>query len=1333
MPGAPTNLPPRFPCWCQAVYSWGGETKRDLGFIEGDLIECLNAGDGSWWMGRLRRDRRIVGLFPSNFVKVLDESFQPAPMTSRHASPLAPTNGNTSGPEKARSLFRKPFTAYEKAGSPKPVVNAKEVETRNGTLPEREKSKKLTPFSSMKTAQTPGTMHKNASTSPLKKDGFRVPSPPPRGGSQRQIAMASSPAETLRGVSPAPSIIHRAASPAPTYRVPSPAVPDMYRAASPAPTYRAASPAPLSLYRAASPAPSQYRPVSPAPHDTYRVPSPAPQTQYPAYSTVPSHEHQSYVRGPSPSPYGHYDQYSRAPSPAPYPTDIGSSPPPPAPPPHRTVYTQSRAPSPSPFFSSADNEPNGYHTPGRRSPIPPSPGGGSHMTPSPLRDAMNDVMSSLQDMSIVNQGPPAVKPGTPPNVWSPEAFDLIHSRSAPLVLRPQSALGLVSQRQITSRHGESDQDSGPSLPSSRDGPPQSEGFAQRMEHRLRHTQSSSLGRTDELFLPATVVDQPPAPPPKGSQYQSRPVTASSQGSSEHNSRFGQQRPKTLSNRKSAYELGREALSRTFTTKTSATSSSSGAQSTTTNGTTSTQTTQHSLMSGYSAGGFSATSAGSLSRRKWGLGGSIKHMRSRSTINAPLTGTTIVSSSRGGVAESRPQSPISGFSYHSSHASQPLATPVADWSTNPMEAAGILGGFSAPKPKKSGFFKKMIDSAKTGAANARSTISSASNSRPGSRSGSPTKISMLPTGVTGITGGIAGPSTSTSARDMGLGGGSDWMQVRRDINRSNSLSRNEKDERAERCEMLEIPVLNPIDELHEQAEGDEGLDGLPITEPTDFGSTPNLALVDKSVRFISNLPSMITAAGLAQGFICRPYRSDVQRLRAIFTWVAERIAWEEDFEGEVDTRRVIQTKRGCSEEIAVLVKDMCAAVGLHAEIVRGYLKAPGEILDFESMAHTNHWWNAVIADGEWRIMDCSLAGPTNPKRASYSSVGSQVADTWWFLARPMEICYTHVPLLPEQQHISPAVPHEVLMALPCACPPFFKNHIEMIDFETSLCHLESLEMAHIRFTVPEEVECVAEVEARAFAQDADGDLFESGDTVRKGALAQPEWVGGRKRYTVKAVLPGDEGQGVLKIYAGTKGLMHSIKDNPHPLAFALPLTHTGQNPPYEFLLRHPTPHAQRHDLYVAQPQCERLAMNNTFVFNVRQHPSSLSRFSPDTWGSNAGSAQCASPNPNSRPASAMSMISNTASVSHSGSNCSTDSNGLPLSAQQQKPAKLAIQAPSGKIIRLTRKNDHGKTGEEAGLASVWETVIKIGERGSWRGLVLADRTARWCVFSEWSCD
>src|ERR1700761_3112919 len=136
--GVPPEMPPKFPCWCRATYSWGGETKKDLGFIEGDLIEALNAGDGLWWMGRLRRDPRAVGLFPSNFVKVLEESIQPTP-NSRNASPLTQSQKQRSSPVK-NAMFRKPFQAYEDSKR----SSLDNVKDREGT-PESEKKNKFKP------------------------------------------------------------------------------------------------------------------------------------------------------------------------------------------------------------------------------------------------------------------------------------------------------------------------------------------------------------------------------------------------------------------------------------------------------------------------------------------------------------------------------------------------------------------------------------------------------------------------------------------------------------------------------------------------------------------------------------------------------------------------------------------------------------------------------------------------------------------------------------------------------------------------------------------------------------------------------------------------------------------------------------------------------------------------------------------------------------------------------------------------------------------------------------------------------------------------------------
>ncbi|RFN50141.1 putative sh3-domain protein cyk3, partial [Fusarium flagelliforme] len=920
------------------------------------------------------------------------------------------------------------------------------------------------------------------------------------------------------------------------------------------------------------------------------------------------------------------------------------------------------------------------YTPGTSTPVPPSPAGG--MTPSPLREAMDGVMEQLDVLGggLNRAAQPSPAPAADP--WSPESFDMLShgsNRRIPDRTRPKSSMGIAPQDEgYETWSGESSQNGG------RDDKLSS--YVDRMEKRFQHMhrQNSRASEQDD--------DQPPPPPPKNVPFE-RPKSSMS--------RSGEPERK-LRARKSAYEIGR-GVARTLTTKTTSTNSSSGKES---NISASTQSTSRTLWSGTSAGAFSTTSAGSLAR----LG---NRGRAQSAIGAR------------DLEIDRPDSPFTGITYHSSHASDSPAQ-----QQRPQTQVGFhedpsleLGGLVQPKPPKRNIFRKIFDTAKTGVANSRGGVVGGGMDSPRS----PFARSM-PAGASPLPGMGSTPTSRETATEMGLGAGVDWVQVRRDVNRSNSLSTIELTERRERCQMMDHPALNPVDELYEGVEGDEGADGEPVPEPVNYQAI-NLSQVDKNSRFISGLPPAITAIQLATTYVCRPYRSDVQRLRAIFTWVSEKITWEEDFEGEINTTRVIQSKRACAEEYAVLVMEMCAAIGIHCEIVRGYLKSPGEVSEINIMPRPNHWWNTVLIDNEWRMIDCCVASPSYPRRGLYSNA-TNTADSWWFLTRPLEICWTHIPEHHEQQHIVPPVAHETLLNLPCACAPFFRNGFEMVDYNTASTRIEDLEMVHIKFSVPCDVEIAAEVEVRGYSRDSDGDVFESGEIVKKRALAQAEWFNGIKRYTVKALLPGDEGQGTLKIYAGKRGLMHSIKDIPHPLAFALPIVHTGENPPYEFVTRHPTPHAQRHDIYVVQPQCQRLALNNTFVFAIRQHPSSLAGGSALTPSSNPGAT---SPIPFVRPSSALSMGASSV-VSGSAPSSATGT------VAGKKPAKLAIQTPGGKILRLMRKEDRkgihvgGRSlsgSETASDGGTWETIIKCSEKGVWRGLVLADRTARWCVFAEWA--
>lgn len=577
---------------------------------------------------------------------------------------------------------------------------------------------------------------------------------------------------------------------------------------------------------------------------------------------------------------------------------------------------------------------------------------------------------------------------------------------------------------------------------------------------------------------------------------------------------------------------RPALSRHSTVQSNG---SSAVFSTTSGSSTSTAATSISLMSGMSAGGFSATSAGSLARRKHKAMSVIDGSSSLLALKGASTFTAVGSIDQ-------PKGPARGYTFHSGESTSSLTRlqPERSWTANDSSIPNLLGGLSmpsSPTKKKSGFFKKIVASAKATTATIRSTTQTPSDY---SDSMSDTQRII----------GIAGGSFPTQEQPQ------DWVQVRRDVARSNTISRNEREERQEKQEMMDQLILRPIESLQEEVDGDEAADGGIVHNPANI-SDVNMAHVDKAARFISSLPSGTTPAILANSHLCRPHRSEVQRLRAIYTWVAEKISWDRPIgsiydspimgsDSSVDCRQVIQNRRGTSEEVAVLVMQMCHSIGIGSEVVRGYLKAPGETAESDTVPRPNHYWNTVIVDGEWRIIDASLASPTHPRRQLYSAAPNNCAEFFYFLTKPSQACYTHVPYSHQQQHLVPPVSPTILMALPCACPSYFTKSLELVNFDTSLLRIDGLEIVQIDFTIPIDVECVAEVEAKGFAVDADGDIFESGEVVKKTALAQVTWEGNHgKTYRIKAVLPGDEGQGILKVYAGPRGLMVSYTIHPSP--------------------------------------------------------------------------------------------------------------------------------------------------------------------------------------------
>lgn len=609
-----------------------------------------------------------------------------------------------------------------------------------------------------------------------------------------------------------------------------------------------------------------------------------------------------------------------------------------------------------------------------------------------------------------------------------------------------------------------------------------------------------------------------------------------------------------------------------------------------------------------------------------------------------------------------------------------------------------------------------------------------------------------------------PLSRTSSK-AGVHDTTRWIEIYRNVHRTNTLTKTERENRKMRPQCDGSRSLEPIKAL--QKTGNETVDGGiihgdgplgPILNSRDFGP------VDNKIFSIGSWP-YIVPGDLARGYIASRFTDPLDQTRAAFDFCSAKLRWEsalgdnddgdyghERYRGEFQggsseylgssismnaLSRVMQTRRASSIDIAHTFKQMCDALDIYCEVIPGYLKGIGEIWLHPGIPRPNHYWNAVVINGCWRMVDASIANPSFPTRHIYTRCEEQLPEYFYFLTRPKDLIYTHVPFNLAQEHIVPLLSHENAIALPLAGPSAFTFNIEPINFSTSLTRLEGLEAAEIEFAVPPEAEILAEVVAGNFPAGSAGTLV-LGNTMEqretKPALAQVFWEDGsdERYYRVKAILPQTHRQGALSIYIGARGILQSVKKNVLSLAFSFPIVHTGENPAFNFVIRHPTPHSDKHDIYINEPQCRDLICGNTYVFSMRQHVSRVEYQSPSK-------SRASTPSGHRKGRSMdltrlQSSASNSSNLTMHGSKRASTMSFNNVLAQQQtlqstsgtQRVKMALQAPNGKILKLQR------TEQFPDGSGLFEGTAKCTEPGTWRGLIISDSGNAWSVFAEWTC-
>ncbi|EDR11482.1 uncharacterized protein LACBIDRAFT_313701 [Laccaria bicolor S238N-H82] len=167
-------------------------------------------------------------------------------------------------------------------------------------------------------------------------------------------------------------------------------------------------------------------------------------------------------------------------------------------------------------------------------------------------------------------------------------------------------------------------------------------------------------------------------------------------------------------------------------------------------------------------------------------------------------------------------------------------------------------------------------------------------------------------------------------------------------------------------------------------------------------------------------SVVSLESLSQE-LTEPFGSEVDKARAIFTWLHHNIAYDAEsfFSGNI---RPATPESTLSSGVAVcdgyagLFKYLAECIGLQVHKVTGHGKGVGyaalEPNDPIPPKQMNHAWNCILMDGEWHLID-SCWGAGYLDGATYTP---RFTPTW-FTSPPLEFGRRHFPDDPTYQLLS----------------------------------------------------------------------------------------------------------------------------------------------------------------------------------------------------------------------------------------------------------------------------------------------------------------------------
>lgn len=150
-------------------------------------------------------------------------------------------------------------------------------------------------------------------------------------------------------------------------------------------------------------------------------------------------------------------------------------------------------------------------------------------------------------------------------------------------------------------------------------------------------------------------------------------------------------------------------------------------------------------------------------------------------------------------------------------------------------------------------------------------------------------------------------------------------------------------------------------------------------------------------------SMTESTDLIAKYIASNFKTDKDKSRAAFVWVASNISYDLSYSYNTSENRdqkilrSLKNRKGICENYSAIFTEICNKVGIRSYIIEGYTKQNSEV------STQSHAWSASLIDGVWYLFDPTWG-------AGYIKDGNFVRklNNSYFLQSPSAFVTSHMP-------------------------------------------------------------------------------------------------------------------------------------------------------------------------------------------------------------------------------------------------------------------------------------------------------------------------------------